>query len=376
MINQITRTIIAAVISVSIVACSESSPEKMAPPQEFESVKLLDEGLKVEFNPRVDILFVIDNSMSMEDDQARLSRNIDRFVAAFAENEVLDFHIGITSVYDTKRFGVLTEFDSVNNRYPNGQLRPLKNPDDPANFLVNRAPYLSRESGYLDILRNSLKLGVQTLVDGGPEFEESLSPIVSAFSEPMISGPNAGFYRSDAHLAVVLITDANDLSPTYTPEQVAEFLRDLKEDEAEKQRKEMFSTFGVISPSSSDCKKDPSGNPTAIEKFLSETRGQVLSLCDANYGDRLAEFGIDITEKAVKKVIDLKHRPEFGTLKVTYGSQEIPQDDNIGWTYDPNTVSVIINGGVDLDVEEGAQISISYTPVDLTNLGNGRAQKL
>ena len=369
--------LLASLSIVSMLACSESSPEKMAPPEEFESVKLLDTGMKVQFNPRVDILFVIDHSMSMDDDQARLSRNIDRFVAAFAENEVLDFHIGITSVYDTKRFGVLNAYDEANNRYPNGQLRPLKDPGNAGSFLVNRAPFLKREPGYLDILRDSLKLGVQPLAEGGPEHEESLSPIVAAFSEPMLSGPNAGFYRGDAHLAVILITDANDLSPTLTPEQVADFMRELKKDEAKKQGKEMYSTFGVIAPTNEPtCKKDPSGDPTAVEQFLYETRGKILSLCDTNYGDRLAEFGIDITRKALKKIIDLKHRPEHGTLKVMYGSQEIPQDDEIGWTYNPETVSVIINGGIDLEVEEGAEISITYTPVDLTNLRNGRAQKL
>ncbi len=357
---------------LGLVACSNESPELMAPPQEISVVKLQDSGLEIEYNPQVDILFIIDNSMSMDDDQVKLSQNIDRFVAGFAQNEVLDFHIGITSVYDTQRFGILTEYDEQNNRYPNGQLRPLKT-EDGQGVLLDRPPYLSRgDSDYLGVLRSSLKLGVQPLVEGGPEFEESLSPIVSAFSESMLMGPNAGFYRPEAHLAIVLITDANDLSPNFTPQQVAQFLRSLKDDPA----MERFSTYGVISPTDSGCAKDPSGDPIAIEEFLHETNGRILSLCETNYGDRLADFGIEILKKATRKVIPLQHRPEFETIEVRYGQQLIPADDNVGWTYDPDQVAIIINGGTDLKQEDGAKINITYKPVDLTNLGNGRANRL
>ena len=246
---------------------------------------------------KVDVLFVIDNSASMKAHQDRLIKNIERFASSFINNSDVDFHVGVVKVFDSKTFANRTDITA------NGQL---------VNGFVKRGGDTVAE------LQALLKVGVLELKDGGPEFEESFSPVKAALSEEMLNGPNAGFYRSDAHLAVIMITDANDDSVNFDETNLQAFLDQLK-----KGRSDKYSTFAE----GMACKTDPSGAPDRINNFIKITGGKKYSLCDRDYGKNLAKVGSEITAKAIfNRVVELTNVPDLRfPMVVTCEGVEIPK---------------------------------------------------
>ncbi len=401
-----TTTLVLAAFALS-AACSPASPKLTAPPEVITPDDDNGGDFKIDFNPRVDILFVIDNSASMVDDQERLSKNIDRFVDAFAKNNLIDYHIGVVSVSDRIR-----QKPGSPNYYPPGQLRPLKTPGQPSVAKKNanctstdaivgaqdpQPGFITRETpDGLGVLRESLKIGVQCLEDGGPEYEELFAPAAAALSPEMREGANKGFYREDAHLVVILVSDASPSNLEITPGELALDLRRLKDFNAGK-----VSTHAIGIHADYVCPVDPSlkgpdGStlfPERVQQFVSETGGKLLSLCpvlkqkDANgrhkidsipWGDKLADIGKDIRRRTLGREIRLKSIPEFKSISVTYGSQTIPPDsaEKRGWRYNEKTNALIIDGDVALQPEPGAEINVRFTPVNLYNLRNGRAQRM
>ncbi|MCM2282995.1 MAG: VWA domain-containing protein [Bdellovibrionaceae bacterium] len=395
-------------LALSAMACSPASPKLTAPAEVINAIPDGDGDFKVEFNPKVDILFVIDNSASMEDDQTRLSQNIDRFVSNFSENGLIDYHIGITTVSDRIR-----QKPGSPNYYPVGQLRPLKTPgqtpvvieranckttDAIAGDAKNAAPdFVTRETpNGLEILRESLKVGVLCLDDGGPEYEELFTPVAAALSPEMRAGANRGFYREDALLVVILVSDASPSNLEITPSELALELRRLKNFNSAK-----ISTHAIGIHPDYNCAVDPSLKgpnetqlyPTRIREFVRETDGRLLSLCpqlkklgkngkplvdQVPWGDRLAEIGRDIRRRVIAREVRLKALPEYGTIQVTYGAQTITPDspEKRGWRYNVQRNSLIIDGDVQLRPEPGAQIRIEYMPVNTNNFTNQRARHL
>jgi hypothetical protein len=282
------------------MGCDSSNPRRMGPPETYGTVAIQTMTSQINLNPKVDILFVIDNSASMNIYQEKLSANIDDFVNAFAGNESLDYHIGVVSVYDSSRFGV-----NVTKFTPNGALRPMPRSVD--NLPVN---YYTKNHKNSVLLKAMLKIGVIELKDGGPEKEESFSPVKAALSDPqIISATNNGFYREDAHLVVIFITDASDASPNLSAEELYSFLWNLKQRDTTK-----IHTYGVLADrSEKSCDrvdpslrgKDESGKPDNIIDFISMTKGRKLSICQSNYGPMLSAMGKEIEIKTSKQVIYL-----------------------------------------------------------------------
>ena len=136
------RSLIVIFFSLAIISCADKqAPRLMAPPKPDPKpqAKIKGEasatGLDVVYNPRVDILFVIDNSRSMKEDILTLRRNIRTFADKLSENSVMDYHIGAVTVFDSGRFtntedGVF-KVDPSDGRsvlyLEKGELIPLKN---------------------------------------------------------------------------------------------------------------------------------------------------------------------------------------------------------------------------------------------------------
>jgi hypothetical protein len=375
--------------------CDRSNPRKMSMPETFDTVVFQTMTSQINLHPKVDVLFVIDNSRSMVDHQQKLSSSIDSFVKSFTENEALDYHIGVVSVFDSKRFGsVVTKFT------PNGELRPIPNAIAIEGLPTN---YYTREHNNNEFLKEMLKIGVLEMKDGGPEKEESFSPVKAALSEPQISSEaNKGFYRADAHLVIIFITDASDASPNLTADQLYSFLLDLKQQDYSK-----IHTFGVLADKQEAAcvKVDPSleegrgnsGKPDNIIDFISQSRGRKLSICEKNYGPMLAAMGKEIEVKTSKQVIYLDSIPELKTLcicKVGDDCKTIAADGTNkcikeGWKYDPANISIVFHdvaailknvkpvetGEGQVDSPTDIQLEVSFTPIKIQNVINGRTRR-
>jgi hypothetical protein len=366
---------VASAASFLAFACAPANPNQMGPPpavvqpEQFgEANQSAPVAAKVMYKPKVDILFVIDNSDSMVKHQENLKKNVDRFVEAFEANKRIDFQIGVTTVWDSRRFGPV-----VQNFHPLGALYPVQNGSPIVTGAVGQN-FVTRAPGYQAILGNTLKIGVVARGTdandlGGPEFEELFSPVAAA-----IDGRNVGFVRPDAHLAVVLITDADDVS-SMAPSKLASILSQSKQNDSS-----MFSTYAVLSMSK-NCPKDPGNDPAKMPKgyrlngqimdFLKDTRGHAYDLCDPQYGSKLAEAGRLIAKNADKEVkIQLDQIPEAGTLKVTFAASGAPVPNQ----YDPANYTITIQSSAMDGQPDDAQIDVTYTPVDVRRLGTKKTK--
>lgn len=130
----------------------------------------------------VDILFVVDDSCSMFDEQQSLATNFAAFLN-YARTTTADFRIGVTTT-DTFNIG--------------GRL--LRTPSNPA-VLMRNTP------GLASLFATKVAVGT-----GGSGFERPFEAMLRAVTPPLDTTDNAGFLRSDAVLAVVIVTDALEQS--------------------------------------------------------------------------------------------------------------------------------------------------------------------
>lgn len=313
MVQSIFKTCLLAVFASSMMACSPETP-KLIPKPEVRNDKVSTDSDAFTFTPKVDILFVIDNSGSMGSHQNNLAANINQFVQSFSATMQIDYNVGVVST-------------DMSDNYHSGRLQGQ------VRFVNRLTP-----NGLQTIASNILGLGTS-----GDWQEKSFDPVVAALSAPLITGFNAGFYRQDAHLAVIFITDAEDQSEDYDATSTFNFLTNLKAN------KDKVLAYGVIVPSAvSNCSRDDMNFPSRIENFLAmpiNAGKNVMNLCDSAFGTKLADLSKDIA-KYVGGVIYLNRAPVVSTIKVTYGSQIIPPGYKNGWSFDPSKNAIVLGDDI------------------------------
>jgi hypothetical protein len=161
---------------------------------------------------KMDILFVVDDSGSMAEEQANLASNFPRFVEIINGfmtdgGAALDYRIGVTTTgQDTV---TVISFPPV---FP---LPPIEMTEmGPGGALLQESSCgMSRrwiERADADVAANfSCIAQVGT---SGSSMEMPLRMVELALTEKVADGTNAGFLREDALLAVVILTDENDCS--------------------------------------------------------------------------------------------------------------------------------------------------------------------
>lgn len=370
-------------------------------PQEFTWVTEDGGQSQLDFNPRVDILFVADNSDSMKSAQANLIKNLNRFTNGISSNKMIDYHIGVISTWDNKWA------DSANKKADNYTIGELRNAKTIAGTNSNARFVTKKDSA--GVLANTLKIGVLALSEGGPENEEFFSPLMAALEKGGRGAVNEGFFRDDAQLVVIFLTDADDASSRISPEQMAQTLIDFKGGRSEK-----VSVYGVlVNANNPDSVKDwglrihpkyhpecftgqknngkcTGFGPERLEQLIvaantgsgnaKQIRDQyIMSIISPNFGSELGRMGDSITVKTLEKQIYLSQIPrvdDSGKLmvRVRYGTtdvlaqgkgQLIPMKADGGWTYSPNSNSVKLSGNIKYEYKDGARFAVDLVPVPL-----------
>ena len=158
---------------------------------------------------KMDIVFVVDNSGSMEEEQQNLAANFPLFAEKIRNYTVpngqpLDFRVALTTTgrdvnYNLSLPGFGTFMQSEQGE--NGEFR---------NNCNNSERWLDKNSPNFDATM-ACRANVGTM---GPSIEMPLLMTKWALAERVMDGTNAGFVREDALLAVVMLTDENDASTT------------------------------------------------------------------------------------------------------------------------------------------------------------------
>lgn len=169
----------------------------------------------VQINRDIDILFVIDNSGSMREEQDSLAGNFNRFINVLnnIEGGLPNVHIGVVSTdVGAGPFGI----DKCSGDGDSGNLQAQPQgacnaPDD--QFIVDLAREDgSRDTNYTGDLADVFSCIAQ-LGTGGCGFEQPLESMYRALNG---NATNNGFLREDAFLAVIIISDEDDCSTENT----------------------------------------------------------------------------------------------------------------------------------------------------------------
>jgi hypothetical protein len=138
-------------------------------------------------SPKVDILFVIDNSGSMVEEQAKLQRNFEAFITELVSQDVNDYQIGV----------ITTDMEDPTH---SGRLR--------GNPPIINGQQMSKPQVVQAFTKNAV-VGVD-----GTSYEKALDAMRSALSPQMLAkgGPNEGFLREGAVLAIIFVGDEDDCS--------------------------------------------------------------------------------------------------------------------------------------------------------------------
>lgn len=337
----------------------------------------------------MDILFVVDTSQSMCSDQASLAKNINRFVEGFLKNDKIDFHIGVTVTWDSKLYG------NAVRKFKNGELRPVHGQGSNVRFVTPKTKDLA------NTLSKTLYVGFEPYdpkkpETTGPENEELFSPVIAALSDEMLSGPNAGFRRPEAHLAIVMVTDTEDATPdmvdptkTMKAAVLAAELKSKVRGEAtvtvlaalarldemlqfQKGQNPGLTSFNKPFPNGSlarcaDYTVDPAivpalKGPEQIVELVRLMKGSAFDLRTRDFGGQMAGLGRTLINKAMNFRIALDKVPDVSEpIVVKMNGKVLPKGDLKGWTYLPDTNTIILNEGLNLGELDQFQVEIEYT---------------
>lgn len=202
----------------------------------------------------LDLLFVVDNSCSMQEEQASLANAGGPLLDALLDGGT-DFHLGVVSTDSTTGDGILEEAGG------------------------RRWADASMSAGDLDQwVATAMLLGI-----GGSATEQGRDVVYKAVDKHgSAPGLNAGFFRPDAHLAVVYLSDEDDYSALISLGDFVPWFTGLKP------VPEMVSSHAIATPAGG-C--TPGGvEPGQDYLALVNAHGGLWgSICDADYSPLLIQ---------------------------------------------------------------------------------------
>lgn len=284
----------------------------------------------------VDVLWVIDNSGSMEDTIRQLANAMNTFIQSFV-NLGMDYQIAVVTT-------------------------DMANPAESGHFMgpIIKSATFSPADAVAEF-RSQTSQGFS----GSPD-EMGLSASMAALSAPLVTGSNAGLIRSNATLAVVVISDEEDSSgygpPTYSndfptnPPAYISWLKSLKSNPDD------VTFSGMVGPTSGTCGgiQIVSAAPR-YHQVINGTHGVWSNICQLDINPFLThlsyvaaglEFRFELTETPVNT--------SPSAITVTVDGVVVPYGAINGWTYDATTNAIQLHGDAIADPGEAIVIRYPY----------------
>lgn len=282
----------------------------------------------------VDLLVVVDDSVSMRDELAYYHDAFARLPELLIDSGV-DFHLGVISM-------------DMDDPDASGRLRGG----------VIRADDLDPTAAFLEAAQ---------VPGNGDGYEFGFDAIIAALSEPLISTDNAGFLRVGVPLAVLVLSD-EDAGEGITPAELAGFLEALDDDVRldaivgdPPVDPEDLSDFGGCDLPGSPKAEGATWGGQWIDA-AERTGGEWRSICSGD-PDSTVLWGGHLA-MALQSHWPLSREPfSWGALDVSVDGETVAFDANLGWTYDAEDNAVELHGaavplqGQTLEVRYDADIA-------------------
>lgn len=313
-------------LALSVVAC-RTETRLRAPadawgvpnPPALETPTQVDRITQVTV-PAVDVLFVVDNSCSMEEEQTQLGTNFPAMLAWFLDS-ALDFHVGVVST-------------DMNDPLESGKLRAVG--DQRWIDGSVEAP----ES----VFASMVQMGTT-----GSGYEKGRAAAYTAI-ELQRDGANAGFVREGAAMHVAVVSDENDASGD-SPISLDEFVAFLVE---LRPSRRLVSFSSIVGPLAG-CPYVGSPGTEYLE-VTARVGGVVWPICSEDWTAMLDELGF--LAVGLSREFYLSRLPVPGTIEVALetGGATLPMAPR-EWVWSETRNSVTF---VDLVPDPLAVVVISY----------------
>jgi hypothetical protein len=285
---------------------------------------------------KVDVLFVVDNTASMVEEQPRLRAAMPAFVDATRAKGV-DVHMAVTTT------GIEGSSDACPGGAQGGEAGRFFPVDG------SRPRLLSLQTpDVASVLQQNVSVGQCAALEQGFEaVRRALSaPLVNNADDPRTAQPNdgnLGFLRDEAALVVVFVGDEDD----HSPDSVDTYVRFLRARKGENQPQRM--TIYAIAPTATGCPTSGGGG-TRYAEAAARTGGEVISVCEPDYSPLLRT----VANKAFSPQdrFPLSDQPDPGSIAVSVDGTAVKG----GWTYDGATNSVVFTTAP----AAGAKVNIYY----------------
>jgi len=293
----------------------------------------------------VDFIWIIDNSGSMRNEQNILAENFDLFIDAFLEKSI-DFKMGFTTT-DTAGRG-------------------SKNPHN--GEFTGSVPVLTSDMDP-EFLSNHFKENVRVGTDGSGR-ERGLEAALKAVKKTnRTESINYRFIRPDALLAIIIISDENDISPDST----YSYIKSIRSIKGKNSDVTIFSIVDTTAESFEDPIREPIDldlyyshrwkNPGGL-RYINASEETGGTVCDIHrdFAYSLLRISNEISDLA--RGFKLTGEPAAETIEVRIENLKIPRDRENGWVYKKSDRSIVFRG--DYLPEPESRIEISYFPKTVT----------
>ena len=271
----------------------------------------------------IDVLWVIDNSSSMSQEQSRVSTAINSFFQYFSTLS-LDYHMGVITT-------------DVVNPLMAGRLQGSPT------FITTATADPAAE------LAEAINVGEDDMGD-----ESGLYAAELGLSEPVLSSENAGFYRPDAHLAVIFLSDEPEQSGL-PDTHFTEFFTQLKPDQRKLHLSAIAGDPATGCAATCDGVENTATPGDAYYNVVTAFGGFFYSICNCEIAPGLEQIGALST--AWLTTFDLSAVPaDPDRLSVRVNGQPVD-----AWYYDTGRNTVVFT----VPPVEGSDLGITY-PVEST----------
>jgi hypothetical protein len=286
-------------------------------------------------DPKVDVLWVVDDSGSMDWVQDELADNFDEFFSSSNVDEA-DYHIAVTTTLTTDGnciggFGTQTcPVDEMCGHYTacSGNDR----------FLTNTSATPENQ------FRCNVKVSdnVNPHRPSSDSAEGALQAARYFLSPPMIDDPaaNGGFLRDDAKLHIIAVSDEEDQSEGPVDLYV-DFFRNLKGF-----RNDSLLAFSAIAAPDGGCDSIP--GDARYETVVAELNGRFQSICDDDWTSMMQNLGLDSLGLQIEFFLSRAADPATLTVYVTTNGTESEvsqstEGSSSGYFYDATSNSIVFN---------------------------------
>ncbi len=285
----------------------------------------------------VDVLFVVDNSGSMQPYQEKLSTNFENFLEYFTG--YVDYRIGVvTSTVENPASLQGCTTDEIEAIPDGGEL-------------VGGTWISDEDADGNDRFAELVQVGT---CGGG--YEMGLETAYRALTPPMSEGSNAGFLREDAYLSIIFVTDEEDSSPLTTNEYINGF-RDIKGSDA----RDVFNASALVVTDEADCSDEQLDAGASLNARMvdvaDQTNGVVGSICSGDFSDIVTE--LSLASSRLTDTFYLSEPPDVASIIVGVDEEEVPCDAGV-WTYEKLDGRPAIVFARDQLPPPGSRITASY----------------